>query len=232
MKHLNSHQLCVVALRTTGKDFVIHEMRELCVIPVSPNLTPEKEYLPFNVVFRPRNKENYTPRVCSKEDYLFAQKNGLDSDILMTGFEEWYDRLRLLPKKRIIPITYNWHNQYPFLMNWFGWSDNKYPDLHDFVHPSIYRDILPVAQYWADLAYFNQEHVPFPKMGLHSLAFRLGVKRPMTNSLLSYCLYLLDVYKQLTGLRLPTGVDLPLRYPIEIDYFPEKEDGDDDDGEL
>jgi oligoribonuclease (3'-5' exoribonuclease) len=38
MQHLNSHQLAVVDVKTTGIDVLKHEIYEICILPLDNNL--------------------------------------------------------------------------------------------------------------------------------------------------------------------------------------------------
>ncbi len=213
MKHLNNHILCSIVTRKSGYDPVMNELVEFLILPLDLGLNPSKD-LPFHGVITPQSEEGKLRK--NYREYL--TKYGLHPDLLITTFENWYQKLQLRHNKRIIPLAYNWPEQLIFLRNWFGYTADGFPHMFDFFHEKEYRDLFPVSRYWNDLLYMNEEYTPFTKLEFLPICSKLGVPHPKDATLLSEAIALAKAYQKISNLSIPPGVTLDLHFPDPIDY--------------
>ncbi len=216
MKHFNSHQPCVTLIKTNGRDPNFHEIVEIVAIPLD-NLEYSKSYTPYDVKIRPSEQGNL-----SRTEYVDHLKYGLDTHTAFDVFDRWYQKLNLRFNKRIMPVSFNWPLQQVFLEKWMGY--HKHVAVFDDYFSPLFRDLLPISLYWADLAELNDCVVPFPSQTLSQMGTRLQCPAPKSKTLLDRAFFLLDIYSKITSFYLPTGVDLPLNYPSPAVYERDLED--------
>jgi len=210
MKHFNRHKPCVVLTRTNGPDLEFHEIAEIAIVPIT-NLVVDNSILPFNIRFNTINKGNLTI-----EQYDNCRKYGFGMSASYQLFDNWFRKLGLAFNKRIMPISYEWAIHRPFVAKWLGYADHV--PLYDDYFSYWYRDLMPVGLYWNDLAELNNEYWPFSSVSLRHIGTKLGVPAPRSRTLLDKAYYIAEVYEKITSLHLPTGVDLPLKYPRPAVY--------------
>lgn len=210
MKHFNNHKPCVVLTKTNGPDLGYHEITEIVIIPIR-NLSVDNDIIPLSI------KINSTEQgTLGSEYFMECKKYGFDVSTSFIIFDNWYKKLALPFNKRIMPISYEWALHRPFVAKWLGYS-NHVPLYNDYFS-HWYRDLMPVGLYWNDLAELNNEYLPFSIVRLRYLGNKLGVPAPRSRSLLDKAYYIAEVYEAITSLHLPTGVDLPLKYPHPAIY--------------
>lgn len=168
MQHLNSNILCAVDINTTGPIVGEHEVWEISVIPLDNLYRMDKRFFPFNTTIRPENSNNADPRYVSKERLLKILK-GLDPMTVIDLFEDWFSKLNLPDRKKIMVISHDWVLKSAFLRHMFQST------LFDLYFHPWYRDLIPVSLYLNDNADMNIEQVPYPKSNLTFLATRLGL---------------------------------------------------------
>jgi len=210
MKHFNSNKLCIVLTKFTGPDPTFHEMSEIAVIPIG-NLVVDDTIVPFNVKINVNKKGKLT-----EQEYDECRKYGFDTFTSYELFDNWYKKLGLKFNKRIMPISYEWAIHRAYVANWLGYADHV--PLYNDYFSHWYRDLMPIGLYWNDLAELNNEYIPFSVVRLKYLGNKLGVPLPRSSTLLDLAYYIAEIYEKITSLVLPTGVDLPLRYPHPAVY--------------
>lgn len=220
MKHFNRHKPCIILIKTTGPDLTYHEIAEIAIIPIC-NLVVDDDIVPFNIRINVNHKGNL-----SSEEWENSKKYGFDIFTSYELFDNWFRKLGLAFNKRIMPISWEWAIQRPFISNWLGYS-NHIPLYGDYFS-HWYRDLMPVGLYWNDLAELNNEYLPFSVVRLKYLGNKLGVPKPRSKTLLDKAYYIAEVYEKVASLILPTGVDLPLCYPEPATYPSDAEDNDED----
>lgn len=221
MKHLNKNRICVVDIHTTGLRPAYHDPIEICVLVVGQGFQLDKSILPFHMVIQPKRPENINWNKLGKfEKSKLKQKlkYAVDPWNCQESFEQWYKKLRLKDNKRIQPLAYDWAKQRAFLQDWFGYNEDDTPFFFDFFDPFRFRDLASLALYMNDLAWSNSEPYPIQKQLFAYICNRLNVIYQKPKNCLSRCFAILECWRKLTEMRLPTGFELDLRLPVEIDY--------------
>ena len=193
MRHLNGHILCAIDTETTGLDPVVHEMIEIAIVPLGPDLKPRKDIFPFNFKIRPENvnvidKEALSVNKITLED-LYT--NGIDPIKASDLFETWFDNLKLPFGKKIVPLGHNWSFDAKFIEKWLGLTAfNCFFDYH-------YRDSSAIALFLNDWAEFHNERHPFPKVKLSYLCSQLKVENQRAHRALDDAIATAECYRRL-----------------------------------
>ena len=161
MIHLNSNILCTVCIDTTGEIVGIHDLIQICILPLNFTIDPNPNILPFDCILKPeRFFDDPSIKIRRREKLAKCITSGLDpliaSDLLM----QWFKSLNLPEGKKIMPLSFSWANQKAFIAEWLGMSTFNY--IFDY----RYRDILTTALYLNDKADVEIEQCPFPKVDL------------------------------------------------------------------
>lgn len=192
MIHLNGNILCVIDCETTGCIPGHHDMWQICILPLNEKLEPENGILPFYhdlIVKRPENID--LPALKNRAEFINAQTNGLDADFSATLFDEWFDRLKLGFRKRIVPLAQNWVFDRGFIIDWLG--NVAFNQQFD----ACYRDLIPTTLYLNDVADFEIEQTPFPKVNLAYLCSQLKIEHLKAHNALADCVATAKIYKRL-----------------------------------
>lgn len=191
MIHLNGNVLCVIDCETTGEVPGYHDIWQVCILPLNEKLEPSNEVLPYYHDFIIKRPENINFEVIkNKEEFINAQKTGLDPDFAATLFDEWFEKLRMGFRKRISPLAQNWVFDRGFVADWLG--QVAFSQQFD----ACYRDLMPVALYLNDVADFEVEQTPFPKVNLAYLCSQLKVEHERAHNALADCMSTAQVYKR------------------------------------
>lgn len=189
----NGDMLCAIDVKTTGVRPKIDEIVQLCFMPLDSEIRWDKTYTPFYTSLQPTRHEQYFPTMKRAARTLLAQAklSGLDPDRARDLFDEWYNKLNLPRKKRLIPLATNWLHSASFLMEWLG-------PLH-FHHyfDYRYRDITTIASFLNDEAEFKIEQIPYPKTFLQFLCSQLKIERQRKKDSLNDCLCIAECYREL-----------------------------------
>jgi DNA polymerase III epsilon subunit-like protein len=207
MQHLNSHQLAVVDVKTTGIDVLKHEIYEICILPLDNNLEVDKRFIPFTTTLKiqkpynidlNQNKSLVTKysmgynSVLRKQDHLTeAITSGLASDIVSDMLVEWVASLKLPEYKKLMPIAYDWRFQSKFLEYWLGYQT------FDEIFNYQYRDILSQSLFENDIADYFGNPIPFAKNDLQYLCSSTQTYRDMKTAL-DDARFIQQVYKKMT----------------------------------
>lgn len=219
MKHLNDNLPCVVDIKTTGNQPGVHDLWQLCVIPLTTGYRLNKTILPFHIYTHPKRPENFDAKKFTTKELNIIRMGAIDPWTAQDTFEHWYLKLNLLKRKRIQPIAYDWPKQRAFLLDWFGYDDAGDSYLFDFFDAFRYRDLIPVATFLNDLAWTNSEPYPIQKQNIAYICNRLNVIK-QGKDCLSTCFAIAECWRKLTQMKLPVGFDnLDLRHPTVIDYL-------------
>jgi DNA polymerase III epsilon subunit-like protein len=185
--------MCVIDTETTGLDPMIHEIIQVCVLPLDSNLQPIKDILPFNVLLRPEKPHLANSQAMKIHGISIEQLNkiGIDKFKALDMFDEWWDKLNLPVYKKIAPLGQNWPFDAAFLKQWMGnESFNQYFHYH-------FRDTCSTALFLNDYAAFHAEAVPFPKVNLKYLCSQLKIENLRAHSAVSDCVATAEVYRQM-----------------------------------
>lgn len=198
MVHWNGNQLCAIDTETTGLDSAIHEMIQICILPLDSNLDPRQDVIPFFVTLKPDNPEALSREAMKVtglkiEDLL---NQGMDRFAAIDLFEDWYKKLNLPTTrggypKRIMPLGQNYAFDKAFILRWMGHS--TYEE-YFFYH---YRDTMIAALFLNDHAAVHGEDIPFKKVNLSWLAKETLTPLERAHDALQDCLATAGVYKKL-----------------------------------
>lgn len=193
MTHLNGNLLCAIDVSTTGLDPLLHEIVEICILPVDRDFNIHKEFPLFNMRMRPERPAEIDWTNCKLTKATIAQigTQSLDKYRVADLLWDWYQKLKLAPGKQIWPLAQNWVFDRSFIVDWLG-----HEMFHNIFSP-MFRDTFAVAQYLNDRAAVVHEPVPFPKSGLGSLCRHYGVEQIQAHSATSDALAAAQVYKRM-----------------------------------
>ena len=193
MDHLNGNILCAVAIERTGSKLFYHDVCQLSIIPLDHELRILKQLLPFHCDIKPRyiNRIDLDEMTISRERMQNICKHGLDPLVAADLLEQWFERLPMYHKKKIMPMSYNWAETYPFLCNMLGQRTTEY------VFDYRYRDLLPISVWLNDYSYYKINTYPFSKNNFTYLCSSLGIERADRTSRdsLSDARTMIDIYR-------------------------------------
>lgn len=196
MLHLNGNQLCVIDTETTGTDHDIHEITEICLIPLDSRLEVRKDVPIFNIFMKIEREDliDWEALRVTKTDFFKHQQTALDKDVGGDLFDQWVEKLHLPHGKRISPLAHNWQFDAGFIREWLG--NGTYSDIFD----GRARDTLAISLFLNDVADRKAEQVPFAKNNLPWLAKKLDIPHD-AHGALSDCIVTAKVYKRfMTGM--------------------------------
>lgn len=191
--HWNSHLMAVIDIETSGKDPANHDILQICILPLKPDLTPDTRLSPFYMNMAPHHLK-------SKIEPDAMRTNGLDwEDLVLTALdswkvadllEEWWQGLKLPFRKSIIPLAHNWPFEYKFLHEWLGPTT-----MENYFFQ--FRDSMALANALNDIADFNNEPYPYPKTSLSYLCSQLKVENPKAHDALGDCIATAECYRKM-----------------------------------
>lgn len=217
--HLNGHLLAAIDIETTGVIVGKHDILQLCVLPLGPDLKPSKLLMPFNMRFQPKHPEDadQAALAVSKTKLIDAIRFGCDPWSAVDRFGEWFQKLKLPEKKKIVPLGHNFSGiDKPMIMDWLGG-----PLSYDEFFRSDHRDTMTAALFTNDQAELVSEPIPFPKYNLPYLANILGVSHESAHDALGDCLTTAEVYRRMLSYRqyhkmyLPAGAEITIEHKGE-----------------
>lgn len=226
MKHINDNRLCTIAFRTTGPVPFLHDLVDLAVVPLA-GLALDRSTLPFNMHIQPQRVHMIGESIPKKRlaEYLSARPPHEVEGL----FERWYGRLGIPVRKRLIPIGYNLHQLYAFLVDLFSFSPEGENFVDDFFDFSQARSLETITHSWNDLAWSNKEPYPFQKHQATYAAFRLGYLYDQHRPPLAEALMYREIWERVVNTPLRMGIPLRINYPKEIDYDQYNQPGEFDD---
>lgn len=171
MQHLNANVLCAVDIELTGPDPINHELIEICILPLDRMLRPHSELMMFNMKMIPEQPENIDYTYCrlSRSDVARVGVTGFNNMKVADLFVDWFERMSLNIRKKIIPISHNYASKLPIIRDWLGHT--AYNDIFD----EDYRDTLVATHYLNDRESSRAEVPPFSKQGLRWIAKRFNI---------------------------------------------------------
>lgn len=189
--HLNGNLMCAVDLETTGLQVGIHDIWQICILPLNSTFEPLKGVTPFYFEMKPRRPENANPEAISRERLAKAINSGIDPDIAADMLVTWFKKLGLPEKKKICPLAANWPFDSALLKEWLT------PLQFDEIFHPWYRDVIAAACYANDSADLNVEQIPYPKCNLKYLCSTLKVENQTPHDALSDCLATAECYRKM-----------------------------------
>lgn len=205
MKHLNGNKICVVDVETTGTDSDIHEIIDICVLPLDLNFKPDRA--PFQMQLRPNNMEaidiealkirkhylevdKYTTK---HKNVVSATQRGVDSMKAADYFFEWWKGFDFGIHKKIIPLAHNWPFDREFIKKWLS------VDVFEQCFSPLYRDTMATTLYLNDKHGFVGEEgqYPYAKNNLQYLCSTLNIKRFGEHTALGDCVATAECYREI-----------------------------------
>lgn len=193
LMNLNGNVLSAIDYETTGRRAGYHEIIQVAVVPLNSDLRPLEGVRPFYTTVRPEHPERqergvgYVHGLDINELVLHAPSKGRVQDMLV----EWFERLDLPFKKKLVPLAHNWAFESSFTRAWLG--DELTDDVFHF-HP---RDAMIKAISLNDRAAFSGHAAPFNRVGLKSLCRKLKVHNERPHDALCDALAEAEVYRAL-----------------------------------
>jgi DNA polymerase III epsilon subunit-like protein len=200
MQHLNGNLLCAIDCETTGLDPMVHELVQICILPLNSNLEPIRSVLPFYVEIKPEHPDRVSKEAMSVNmiDLATICQRGHDRFKAIELLENWMAKIGLPytkfgTRKKITPLGHNYQFDKGFIQAWLG--HEQYDELFHY----HYRDSMIAANFINDRASFLTpgEPVPFSKVNLSWLAKQLNVQTDRAHDSLQDCLTTAGVYRKL-----------------------------------
>lgn len=193
MIHLNGNVLCVIDCETSGSIPGIHDLIQICILPLDADLKPWRGINPFYMDLQPKRPENWDPDdvKTTRTRFCEAKIKGMNPDQACTLFDEWFAKLAMPPGKRISPLAQNWPFDREFIIDWLGReSVHQYFDAR-------YRDTMAGALLMNDIAYFRVNTAPYAKVNLTWLAKTHDIPHERAHDALADCVVTAEVYRQM-----------------------------------
>jgi DNA polymerase III epsilon subunit-like protein len=192
--HWNGNLLAAIDIETTGLDFRKDEILEIAIVPLAMNLKPHPKVLPFEIIMKPDDPSEYKNNQVLLPGMTLVDilNRGVEKEMAAQLLIEWFERIPLPERKRIIPLGQN-YMQFDrlFLKEWL--TDSTY----DYIFDYHTRDTMVVALALNDMAAAIQEHVPFPKVALGYLSACLKVSNPRRHRALGDAVTTAEVYRKM-----------------------------------
>lgn len=192
LNNLNGNILCAVDVETTGRVVGWHEIIQIAIVPLTPEIVPRKDVRHFYTTIKPQYKE--------RADVQSMEINGLDLDELeayapdsfavQDMLEDWFKDLKLPFERAITPLAQNWPYEKSFLTEWLGLEALE----HFFTFHA--RDTMATAIFLNDLAAFQGHTPPFSSVALRNLCEYFAVVNEVPHDALSDCLAEAEIYRR------------------------------------
>ena len=192
--HMNSNLVCSIDTETTGLDFVEHEILQLCILPLNSDYTLSKKFPYLHLKIKPRKldpKDENTVKF-NKKLIVDCLNYGMDKDRAQDKVMEWFQSLKLAPRKQIVPLGCNYDFDRDFIMDFMGGPLN-----YNYVFRSDVRDVQRAALHHNDMADFRSEQVPFAKYSLGALCSRLHIPHPNAHDAVADALATAEAYRRI-----------------------------------
>jgi DNA polymerase III alpha subunit (gram-positive type) len=226
MKHLNDNLLCAIDIETSGLIAGYHEILQIAVIPLGNDFEWNKHMQFFDHILRPDFVErvdveavktlrrqdtslDYDQVIISREKIAKYCSEGISQDRAIDSFLNWFERLHLKPKKRIIPIGHNLAFDMPFIKAWLG------PESFDLVFDPRWRDTMGVSLFWNDVDAYRQDRCTFKDAKLSSVCTSMRVENMMAHNAFDDALATARCYGRMVKqfnltAKIPEPEDLPV----------------------
>lgn len=194
--HFNGNLICAIDTETSGLKAGFHDILQIAVIPLNPDLTPNTEIIPFHtklVPKRPWNFDDASTKV-SGQTLEDAKEYGMDPWTAVDLFEQWFKRLGLPERKLIVPLGHNFQFDKGFILDWLGGQEAYNAYFHGHV-----RDTMQAALLINDASDWQSEAIPFPKVSLKYLCNLLGVQLLNAHDALADAMASAECYRKLLG---------------------------------
>jgi len=199
MIHWSGKQMLVLDVETTGLDHSIHEIFQICLLPLDSNLEPRKDIFPFLIEIQPEHPELATPEAIrlNRKSFETACKRGFDQEKAKDLLAVWLEGLGLTyttfgNRKRAYLLGHNVAQfDVPFVRSWLGHSlFNEYFD-------GRIRDTMVIAAYMNDFGGMRGLNPYFKHLNLKGLNTAFGLDFENAHHALEDCLATARVYREM-----------------------------------
>lgn len=191
--HLYGNLMVAIDFETTGSQAGYHEIIQVALVPLGPDLRPNPELRPFY--------HNIAPQYPERAEHAATQVHGLNlADLVLNSptsekvadlLQEWFEALDLPISKRLTPLAHNWVFEASFGKAWLG--EEMFNHIFHF-HP---RDGMLLALSLKDRAAFAGEKMPWNYVGLGSLCKKFGIVNENPHDALCDAVTEAEVYRAL-----------------------------------
>lgn len=188
---MNDNVLAALDVETTGREPWTHEVIQVAVVPLDCHIKPVG--LPFYMNINPEYPERMSREAIAAHGITLEDlKNDPDPQTVANHLWDWFQDLKLPPKKRLIPLCHNSQFDIPFMQRWLGYE--LFNDI--FGYPT--RDTAALATAMIDKAAFKGVTVPFSGyVGLGHLCESLGIELTGAHDALADAVATAEVYRTL-----------------------------------
>lgn len=226
MKHHNDNLLVAIDIETSGLIAGYHEILQIAAIPLDDTYEWNKHMNFFDNIMRPNFVEHvdieavqtlkredtscgYEQVVISRKDIAKFCNEGVSQDRCADMFLDWFERLHLKPKKRIIPVGHNLHFDMAFIKHWLG------EETFNLIFDPRWRDTMVVSLFWNDVDGYRGDRCTFKNSKLGSLCVSLGVENNMAHNAFDDAMATARCYGRMVKqfhmeAKIPTIEDLPI----------------------
>ena len=192
--NLNGDLMVAVDTETTGLIPGYHEIIQIAVVPLDSEFKQHEGLRPVYMNMAPDHPERQTGA---------ANVHGIAMETLLSSasqeeaadmFDEWFVKLELPYRKRLVPLAHNWAFERSFLLHWLGLK--TYSELWSG-HP---RDTMIFGLTLNDLAAWHGKNCPFNKLSLKSMCSTMGVTLIDAHDALADCLATASLYREMIRL--------------------------------
>lgn len=193
LMHINHNILCAVDTETTGLIAEYHDIHQIAILPLGPDLKPMKKVIPFYIDMQLTNPDRIDKKAIkmNREQFAIKQQRAVDPFTGADLFDQWFERLNLPVHKKIMPLAQNWPFDKGFIKYWLGEKNFE----HTF--SPLYRDTMVVTQFHSDLMDHCGNPIMFPQYNLQYLCQKLGIKNHKPHDALQDCIATAEVYRRL-----------------------------------
>ena len=96
MQHLNGKMMCAIDTETTGLDPRYNEIWQICILPLTDDLKPDKRHLPFYILIKPEhpNYIDWNVPVFKKNraKIMEALQRGIEQETAVDLLIQWIER--------------------------------------------------------------------------------------------------------------------------------------------
>ena len=191
--HINNNILCAVDVETTGLEPGYHDIYQISILPLGPDLKPITSIIPFYIDMQVTNPDRIDKKAVkmNREQFAIKQQRALDPFSGADLLDQWFERLNLPAYKKIMPLAQNWPFDRSFITHWLGKENFEY------TFSPLYRDTMVISQFHTDLMDHRGEPIVFPQYNLQYLCQKLGIKNQKPHDALQDCIATAEVYRRL-----------------------------------
>lgn len=205
MKHHNDNLLVSIDVETSGLLPGYHEILQIAAVPLGDDYRWNRHLNYFNHIMRPDFVERVDPDavktlrrhdtsldydevVVSKAAIARFCTEGLEQSKCADMFVSWFEKLRLKPKKRLLPVGHNLQFDMAFIKAWLG------QDSFDYIFDPRWRDTMCISLFWNDVDAFRGDRCTFKDAKLSSVCTSMKVENMMAHNAFDDCIATAECY--------------------------------------